>query len=473
MPETYRFEELDGETKEYLLLVRDKKGKGMPGIFCGTSNNKPIFAFIIGFVILIMTVFITFPPTEHPTKEAFLQTAGFLFGGWLIVAAIRIWSAGKSGGYAGHFTYCDSETLYQASGGKVEVTDLYDIREAKAVQNFNEGAYQNTEVTVKVGKERSKFQVKDEERGRRMTVFLNAVAYMRDGGENGTDEELKKLSPESMGAVAKEVARTGEFPSNLKSVEDGEVRVPTPKREGRPSTGLFGVLAWGIIGMVLFFAFKTINKPFRDEAIFARVQQLQPKDKVPGLRLYLANPEFTAHRDEAQRELTSLYENSANTRVNGTNEPVRDALRVLVVSLADRSPAVSLIVGEEDGNVPAPPIGSAAGREEAVRKLLADRLGATIGDELVVFATPTNDETKAIDKSIKGMIDVRWKFAGPNQIQYTLEIRKNINEDPIVSKSFQVNVPGDPNQFAETVGTNVLSATIGTPIPRPIVLPDF
>src|SRR4051794_7775000 len=186
--ETYQFEELDGETREYLLYARDKKGKGAPGVFAAQPNYLPVVGVALGFAVMIATLFLTFPPTSHPVREAMLQTAGFLLGGWMVIAALRVWAGSKSGSYAGHFIYTDAEFLYEAKGGTVEVTDLYELRDAKAVANFNEGKYQNTDITLKVGKSRKTIQVSEEERARRMTVFLNTVSYMRDGGEDGNDD---------------------------------------------------------------------------------------------------------------------------------------------------------------------------------------------------------------------------------------------------------------------------------------------
>src|SRR5262245_41265541 len=131
MPTTFHFEELNHETRDYLQMARDKQGKGMPGIYCPKTNYWPVVGMVAGFLIVIVTVMVTFPPTLPPTKEAMLQTAGFLLGGWMIIAAMRVWMASKSGKYAGHFIYADAENLYQGKGGIVDITDLYELRDAK------------------------------------------------------------------------------------------------------------------------------------------------------------------------------------------------------------------------------------------------------------------------------------------------------------------------------------------------------
>jgi hypothetical protein len=444
MTETYQFEELDRETRDYLMQARETNGQGMPGIFAAKPNHLPLIGVLVGFGIIIFTLLVTFPPTLPPTKEAFLQTAGFLLGGWMVVAAMRVWMSGKSGRYAGHFVYTDAEYLYEGKGGLVHVTDLANLRDAKAVKNFNEGKYQNTSIGVKVGHERRTIVVHGEERGRRMTVFLNAVSYMRDGGEDGKDDDLRKLSPEAMGAVAKEVAKTGEFPSNVAAAEEaGVARVPRPRKDGRRSTGILAMLLTIVAGTLMFFGFRTINGPLRDEAVFEAIKSLPHKDQPPALRHYLLNEEFTAHRDEAQKMLDAAYDTGVQFNVKGTDDDVKKGLSEVVLSLKNKpQPVVSFVVAEEQA-----PAGALSAREAKVQKDLADKWGSTIGDELVVFATPSDpDNSNAPDKQTKGMIDLRWKVTERGTIEYMIQFRKAPDEEPVVSKQGTV-VPevGPPN----------------------------
>jgi hypothetical protein len=444
MTETYQFEELDRETRDYLMQARETHGQGMPGIFAPKTNHLPLLGMLFGFGIIIFTLFVTFPPTLPPTKEAFLQTAGFLLGGWMVVAAMRVWMSGKSGRYAGHFVYTDAEYLYEGKGGVVHVTDLANLRGAKAVQNFNEGKYQNTSISVKVGHDRRTVVVNGEERGRRMTVFLNAVNYMRDGGEDGKDEDLRKLSPEAMGAVAKEVAKTGEFPSNVAAAQEAEVaRVPRPRKEGRRSTGIFAMLVTIVATVLMFFGFRTMNGPLRDEAVFDAIKSLPHKDQPPALRHYLLNEDFTAHRDEAQKMLDAAYDSGVQFNVKGTDDDMKKGMSEVVLSLKNKpQPVVSFVVAEEQA-----PAGGLSSREAKIQKDLADKWGSTIGDELVVFATPSDpDNPNVLDKQTKGMIDLRWKVTEKGTIEYTIQFRKSPDEEPVVSKQGTV-IPevGAPN----------------------------
>jgi hypothetical protein len=463
MTQKYQFEELDLETREYLMLARDKQGKGMPGIYAGRKFYLPLVGLLLGFGVMIATLIATFPPTLPPAQEAMLQTAGFLLGGWMVVAALRVWTAGKSGKYAGHFVYADPENLYEGKGSVVHVTDLNDLRDAKAVQNFNEGKYKNTSITIKIGKDRRTFEVDDEERGRRLTVYLNAVCYMRDGGEDGRDTELQKLSPEAMGAVAKQVARTGEFPRNLGAAEEEEVsRVPKPRKEGRRSTGILAMLVTVVVGVLMFFGFRTINAPLRDQAVFDQIKSLPAKDQPYALRVYLMNPDFRAHRDEAQQMLNGFYDNAVRTHVNGTDDDLKKGMSEVVLALKTKpQPVVSFIGAEEQA--PAGQELATGQREGRVQRDLADKWGSTIGDELVVFAAPADpDNPNAVDKKSKGMIDLRWKFMANGGIEYTIQFRKSPDEEPVVAKELFILAapPGNPPETAQQRADKAISALI-------------
>jgi hypothetical protein len=468
MTEKYGFEEFDRETRDYLLHVRDEAGHTMPGVYIGTPNYLPVIGLILGFVVIIVTVAVTLPPTDPPVKEALLQTAGFLFGGWLVLAAVRVWMGGSSGRYAGHFVYADPEYLYEVNGSTVTVTDLADLREAKAVQNYNEGKYQNTTVTLRIPQNRHDVHVSDEERGRRLTVFLNAVAYMRDGGEDGKDDVLRGLSAEAMGTVAKKVATTGEFPKEPARAEEGNsVRVPRPKREGRRSTGILGLMAVVLVGAAMFAGLVTVNYPFRDEAVFARIKELPPKERPPALRLYLTHDKFTAHRDEARQLLAEHYENGVRTNIVGTDADLRKGMAEVVLALKDKPAGVVSLRTVEEVSPPGQALGGPP-REKAVREKLADKWGSTIGDELVAFATMD-------DADVPVNIEVRWKFDELGAIRYTITFRKSPEEQPVAEIFETQPAQGNPTQTADALAEQIVNKTVGMAKIRPVPLPpeDF
>jgi len=465
MTEKYQFHELDRETRDYLLLARDQRGNGLPGVFVGKTNLLAAVGLVVGFGVIIATVVMTFPPTDPPAKEAMLQTAGFLLGGWMVVAALRVWAAGRSGRYAGHFVYADPDFLYEADGSTVAVTDLAELREAKAVQNFNEGKYRNTAITVKCGPERSQVTVPDEAGGRRVTVFLNAVAYMRDGGEDGKDDTLRKLSPEAMGAVAKHVATTGEFPTNPARAEGGNaIRVPHPRREGRASSGVLGLALIALIGTGLFFGFLTMNYPYRDEAVFARVRELPPKEQPPALRLYLSHDQFAAHRDEARQLLGERYEAGVKANVAGNDADLRRGLADVVLALKDK-PTAALSLRTLEEAAPRGMEGGGALRQKVAGEKLADKWGSTIGDELVVFAMLD-------DPGLPANIDLRWKVTDGGGVAYTIAFRRSPDDEPVVTAIGTVAAGPDPGRTVDSMCDQILAQSVGLTRIRPTPPPE-
>jgi len=471
MSDTYRFEQFDRETRDYLVHARDQQGKGTPGIYVGKSDYMPLVGMFAGFFVLILTVLVTFPPTDPPVKEALLQTAGLVLGGWLILAALRVWMAGKSGGYVGHFVYADPDFLYVAKGSTVEVTDLVNLSEAKAVHNHSDEKYKYTNISLVIGRSRKTFQVNDEDRARRLTVYLNAVGYMRDGGETGKDETLRNLPPDTMGAVAKKVAVTGEFPSDPTRADEGNgIRVARPQPVRRASTGLLGLLMIGLVGTGIFFGLKTVNYPFRDEAVFGRIKSLPDKEKPPHLRLYLANEHFTAHRDEVRQELARLYETAVRENIQGTDPEVRRGLSEIVLALKDKPVGALSLRAVEEVAPPAVQAGAVM-RQKSVADKLADKWGVTIGDAFVAFAVME-------DPDLPTNIELRWKVNEDHEIVYTITFRHSPDEPPIVTHSGRVaslpdvNGKSDINKTVDSFTQQIISLTIGSAKIRPIIPVD-
>lgn len=466
MTEKYRFEELDRETRDYLRAARDRDGADVPGIFVRKPDYLPLVGLLLGFLIIVVTVVITIPPTDPPVKEALLQTAGLVLGGWLVLAAVRVWMSGKVGGYAGHFVYADPDYLYDASGAEIEVIDLADLREVKGVANTNEGKFQSTSLRLRFTNRRAEVSVPDEVGARRMTMFLNAVCYMRDGGENGKDEDLRNLPPEAMGATAKLVAISGEFPANPARAEIGNgIRVPHPQRTGRRSTGFVGLVLVAAAGTGIFLGLEKVNYPFRDEAVFAQIEKLPAKEQPPALRMYLANDKFTAHRDDARRLLGERYAESVTANINGTDRDLKRGLTEVVLALKDKpTGAVSLRTLEARA-----PLGKADGtaqRQKNVGERLADKWAVTIGDELVAFATLD-------DPDLPANIDLRWRFTDAGSIVYTITFRKSPDEEPVLTAADTVPAAADPGKTVDAMCDQVLAASVGTIKLRAIVPLEF
>jgi hypothetical protein len=481
--EKYHFEELDDRSRDYLQTVRERKGKGMPGLFIAKSNYLPAVGCFVGIAVLITFMIIGFANiTTEPLAVACLQTIGFLVGGWLIVAAIRVWATARSPRYAGHFIYADAETLWECGGSYVRVTDVYGIVDARGVQNFNEGKYQNTVVTVQTSSGSHALTVYNEERGRRLIVFLSTLAWMRGGSDgqaahdakSGEELDYKRLPAVVMGAVAKEFARSGEMPRRFTAdAFDLEVtEVPLPKKEGTASTGLLACLIILAIGTVSVFAFREINIGLRDDAIWESINDISApyEDKrPPWLRMYLQDQRNQKHRAAAKQMLVDIYKsNIAQMRrgrtiamgapgnfgpmiqppigmpnfpgmpnlpgVPNVGQPVvpdknlLDGLETILMSMAENAttPLIKVSVSEiKPGN-------GADERQKAVCEQYTKALFEGIGDGLALVYGPTD---------APGLIDINYELLpednGRVTVRFVVEYRLTADANAPVEKQVQ------------------------------------
>ena len=143
MATTYSLEEFDEATRDYLVEVRDREGRGTPGVFAPVKNPWPTAGCIVGPIIILVTLMGTLLSNiilDDPSGVALLQTAGLMLGGWMFVAAFRVWMRKGSKRVAGHWVYADPLHLYEAKGEQVRVTPTTDVIEAQYTHNYNNGA---------------------------------------------------------------------------------------------------------------------------------------------------------------------------------------------------------------------------------------------------------------------------------------------------------------------------------------------
>ena len=104
MSTTFTFEELDDATREYLTEVREREGRGTPGVFAPVTASLAGCGCIMGPILIITTLcgtMFTDIILGDPDGVALLQTAGLLLGGWMLIAAFRIWGGKNSPKRAG------------------------------------------------------------------------------------------------------------------------------------------------------------------------------------------------------------------------------------------------------------------------------------------------------------------------------------------------------------------------------------
>jgi hypothetical protein len=471
--EKFHFQELDERSREYLLTVRDTGGRGMPGIFVSKINFLPVLGCIFGLAIIITFAIISYNQlTSEPLAVAMLETVGLLLGGWMVLAAFRVWTASKSSRYAGHFVYADAETLWECSGEYVTATDIYDLTEARGVQNYNQGKYQNTAVTVRTASGSRTFTLANESRAERLIVFLNAVAWLRAGGDNTrhvdakSQEEInfKKLPAAVMGGVAKEMAKSGDMPRTFtaRALDLDVDDVPVPKKEGRASSGLVNCLIIIAVAVVSIFLFRALNVGWRDDAIWENIKDIQNQDHRPvWLRMYLKDERNTKHRDDAKHMLVDIYKsNIARMRNGGGGVPIVgaapnpgvppfqmppigvpqfqqaripdkdliDGLEPILMRMAEdaSTPLIKVSVKETGGGA------GAEEREKSIADKYTEALFDGIGEGLVIVVGPADPPAH---------IELAYEL-NPDQktlVRFTIKYRKTPNEEPVatVTKDMQ------------------------------------
>ena len=219
MPQIFIFEELDEATRDYLTKVRDSKGKGMPGMFAKTSSSLAGCGFLAGIGVVVATLVVTLTTWldglrvvgDEPIRVAMLQTAGFVVGGWLILAYFRMKGTKGNARIAGQWVYMDPLNLYVAMHEQVAVTDVSDVEEASFTHNYNNGNYQNSVIKIVLGNgKKTSFTLKNEVKAEQFATYVNYLGWAR-GGSGG---EVGKLPPASLGAVAKYVAKNDVEPKD-------------------------------------------------------------------------------------------------------------------------------------------------------------------------------------------------------------------------------------------------------------------
>ena len=217
MSTTFKFEELDETTHDYLVAVRDSGGLGSPGVFASTKDTLPGCGCIAGPIVVVVTLLATLTTWagiiyDDPVGVALLQTAGLLVGGWLIAAGFR---GGKgTDKTAGTWVYVDPLFLYEAYREQITVTPVEEVVEANFTHNYNNGAYQNSVVNISMGGNRvTTVTFANEARAEQMVVYLNYLAWARgpDGGERAN------LAPATLGGLAKYVAKNDHEPLDAES----------------------------------------------------------------------------------------------------------------------------------------------------------------------------------------------------------------------------------------------------------------
>ncbi|MDB5311632.1 MAG: hypothetical protein JWO38_5834 [Gemmataceae bacterium] len=485
MSNAFLLEEFDEETRDYLLAVRDREGKGMPGIYAPLNNPWPGAGCVCGPIVVVVTLLLTLTDWvdviyNDPNRVALLQTAGLVLGGWMFFAAARVWAAKRSARTAGHWMYADALNLYEATGERVVVTSLDDFRGAKYKHAYNENKYQQTTVTLMFSGRRTRTVViAGEDASETFVAFLNYISFAF-GPDGGT---RSKLSPEDLGALGAHVARTEDEPVDLDGNPDPGLvkrkwKDPVPEEPERARRAVPAVIPYVVIllaGMGCYFLMRAVDVKLRDDAIFHAVTHdpIEPRY----LRAYLMDARNTRHRAAVSEKLVTFYDPVVAALQQPPAGPAKDGLAQVLQSVRTADQAVVSIRVTETK----PPVGGeegSAGRAKSLREGFAQRTGQAltplsrpiiipadvvinpspppVGEQLLIFVEVPEDAANPhfdITYSFEQQRDGRYRVAAK------VQIRVKIEDPPVAAEDIQLPrtyAPAEVDMAATDLATEIV-----------------
>lgn len=438
MLRTVDYVQLDSGTKAYLRQVRRAKGRGAPGVFEATADTLVGWALIAGLGVLTLFLWLGYSTNKSAWVAAMLQTAGVMLGGWLILFAVRKWTANPDS-QAGKFVYFDPEHVFVGRGEEIQYARLDPTTTAEPAG----------ESEVKFETEAGTFVVPTASRtvANYVADYYDALDHLRNQ-ENGW---WAGSSPAVLGALARYMVVNDRVPSNLSEVSLEIEAMPDGVRpDRRRPNGLIRYLIILAVGVGVYFAFATTNQPVHDAGAFAAVKTDSPAD----LRHYIADPNAPAHRDEAVQKLAALYDKKVAELSSKGNEPeLRAAFGKLIDSLrGPETPAVSLGVKETTAN-------ANSNWANTLRTRLADGIGTAVGKEYVVFVHKPDDKP--------GLMDLTYSTED-GTTTWTLDFRLTpADVEPYYTA--HGTVTGLTTNTTEALYADIMVKMVGTAPPAPVV----
>jgi hypothetical protein len=453
----YESEELDGESLEYLREVRDREGRGYPGVFLDSSQanlytpSMPWWSLGCAPVVLILTLLLTWGSFRNPTKVAFLMTAGFFLGFWMLIACLRCLIGRQRSDYLGHFKYIDPLYVWYATGRGVWVTPISLLERADVNHSYSgEGNYKSSTVTIHLARGRADVEVNGSGRAELLEAYLNELVAIRRG------------TPAERGYEALDRVREREYEDEEDRRRKRRVEaIPEPHR-ARTSLGWvrYPILVACLIP--LFFICRSIASFSRDGAMYDAFKS----GKLPEVRAYLTDPRNTRYRKEMMGKLAGFHERAAVqlNQVTFIDPKAREGLQDVIVGLKeDPNPWVTVRFhssGKGDE-------GPGKHLSEAVRgtmhremiKTFADRLGKKVSsEELLNFAEATEPPATIDVDAVLKLPKADVPAAGQARIEWTVTFQVNPDSPKKVAK-LSAEAPADKdtgavvrklyNQFAD------------------------
>ncbi len=436
MLRTIESSSVDADTTAYLRGIQRNGGRGAAGLYLSGKKPNAAIYFILGLIILPLFLWIGYTTNKPAWANALIQTAGFMLGGWFLLAAMRLTIfSGKS---LGNFFYFDPNRVYIGTGDQLKYAELGEDIDVNAIGNGG----------LNFESEAGKFQV-----GVPGANLANVVVeYYEALSSFDEDEENRwgNLSTAERGAMAKYLMRHGSLPTDMSEIELTSDNIPD---EVRPMSSFsLGGLRYLVIlalGAAAYFFFWFTNIPIHEGSAYATAKSGGPA----AMRDYLLNPNYTneEHRQEITKLLAAKYDAPIEKiRSNTGTEPLlRDSFLQLVDTLrGPDTPAVSLDISTNDPN-------GDSSWAKRLRERLADGLGNTVGKEHIVFVAKPTDKPALISLAYSSDVGI---------IRYRIELRKSPDDaEPYFSKECVCppSPPGISDLTTELIYRDLMLRMIG------------
>lgn len=438
MTKVFHFAELDERTQAYLLNARDNEGQGSPGIYVPQTSYLPWIGLILGPVLIIGILWWTIPSERDPFNTALLQMAAILPGMWMFIAAFRVWFSSGSASRPGHFIYVDPSFLYQSKGEKVRVTKIEELKSVDAQDNYNEGNYTGTTLTLNLrGGDKENVTISDGTYAVQFIRYLDTIIAMRKSGSTNESAGIQ-------GTIARRVALTAAQSEGAYynvDVAENVAEPPVPRATGWAPSGLIAILVILALAVGGVFAMTPLNRIWRDDAFFELVKHAPFDEKGDVLRAYLIDARNTRHRDKAEQQLAELYVGPIqNVKANARDPELAKGMVAVLTGISKaKQPLLSIRVKEDKGHplegldfLPA----RSTQREQTLTKRLANSISMTVGKRLAIPV-----ELGATEESLPVMVQIDYKFVpvggAEMRTDWTITIRERPESAPIVTKTIQ------------------------------------
>lgn len=397
----FHVEELDERSRRYLHEVNLANGQGIPGIHASTPMGLfPWLACILGVSLFVLLVIMTqgLILTE-PVALALLQTAFFIVGLWLFFLPFRLWIFQKSSRQAGFFLFLDDKYLWQCHARRVAVLRLADVSEVSLPANMDES----------IG------------------------GWVKLKSSQGW-HHFKLCHASAAKAINQHLE---DYWKGQRHTEDHQV--PDPFRYGKEKWEVKTLLAWVVLAVLGFYAFRASDISWRDDFIWESIQEVHPDSgQIYWLRLYLREPRNIHHRDLANAHLSKLYKDKLlaiqNIRVMDHPLPDPDLFSGIEGVLQEMGKSLEPAIlkfsmrfaGDRDA-------ASEALEKEAAHKY-SEALFQSLGQDYVIVAGP-------IDPPAHIEITWDWVTQGAEvKVKFLVKYRVNSEGEPFKTAAWEEKV---------------------------------